>query len=58
MGYFTPEKFREKGLDHIKMIIEKDDEHSMYLMERLVIILDPLKETIFPETPDEQIVEI
>ena len=53
MGYFTPEKFWEKGLDHIKMIIEKDDEHSMYLMERLVIILDPLKETIFPDTPDE-----
>ena len=33
IGYFTPEKFKEKGLDHLKVIIEKDDDHSLYLME-------------------------
>jgi len=33
IGYFTPEKFKEKGFDHLKIIIEKDDDHSLYLME-------------------------
>lgn len=53
MGYFTPEKFWEKGLDHLKSIISKDDDHSMYIMERLASILEPLKDAIFPENPDD-----
>ena len=28
MCYFTAEKFREKGIDHLKTIIERNDDHS------------------------------
>jgi hypothetical protein len=53
MSYFSIEKFREKGLDHLKTILTHDDENSAFIMNSLVKILDKLKDILLPPEPDD-----
>ena len=58
MSYFSPQKFWERGLDHLWMLLEKDDENSWFIMDNIVIVLENIKEIIFADEPDSAVVEI
>lgn len=57
MSYFSPAKFRERGLDSLRMLLEKDDEYSRFIMDNIVTVLDNIKDVLFVEDPDAPVVE-
>ena len=58
MSYFTPKVIWEWGLEHLKMLLEnQEDPISRFIMDNIVVILDNIKAIVFPEEPDAIIVE-
>lgn len=58
MSYFTPKVIWEWGLEHLKMLLEnQEDPISRFIMDNIVVILDNIKAIVFPDEPDAIIVE-
>jgi len=39
------------------MLLEKDDEHSRFIMDNIVTVLENIKDVVFVEDPDAPVVE-